>query len=113
MVIEDYEAKDSVELSLVAGQLVIVLNEVDEEWAKGQRFGDEQVVGLFPLRCTQELDAEQVEAEKERALRLKTQLQLAASKEKQAALAKVSEGQMIFIIYLHRCCCRCCLCIVL
>jgi hypothetical protein len=51
-VITPAAGRDGVELTLVVGELVVLLNMVDNTWAKGSIFGGSDDVGLFRLDDT-------------------------------------------------------------
>jgi hypothetical protein len=87
--------RDGVELTLVVGELVVLLNMVDNTWAKGSLFGGSDDVGLFRLDDTDPIDAVDVEAAKADALLRLAENRMAQSQEKQDALRKFYEKSFV------------------
>jgi hypothetical protein len=78
--------KDGVELTLVVGQLVVLLALIDSDWAKGSVFGLGDDVGLFRLDDTEPIGGDELDDAKTEAMRVIAQMRLAESQEKQDAL---------------------------
>jgi hypothetical protein len=94
-VITPAAGRDGVELTLVVGELVVLLNMVDNTWAKGSIFGGSDDVGLFRLDDTDPIDAADAEAAKADALLRIAENRMAQSQEKQDALRKFYEKSFV------------------